>query len=220
MVDHYLQKHIIADLVTRSSARYAELKPRAIEGNVFTYHLQSLLKQKLICKNDDGTYSLTSDGQLYGINGSLQARQLLAQAHSIILLSIRDNDRWLLRRRLAQPMLDKVGFIHGEPQAGEPIVQAGDRILHYRTGLSGQMQVKGSGYICLEDDHSLIAYSHFTLLEVTKLRGVLMASDPHGHNAWYDNPNFSAADMIPSMADLVTAMQQPGLFFLDKTYDS
>lgn len=219
MVDHYLQKRIISDLVEHEASRYADLKPAHIEGNVFTYHLRSLIKQKLITKNDDGTYCLTSEGKLYGINGSVKAHELLAQAHAIILLSIRDgHGRWLLRKRLVQPMFGKTGFIHGEPQAGETVEAAAARILQRRTGLTGDMNVKGSGYICLEEGGELIAYSAFTLLEVTVLRGDLITADAHGENTWHQEPDFNSKEMIPSMADLAEELEKPGLFFLDKTY--
>lgn len=219
MVDHYLQKRIIADLVESEVARYAELKPGHIEGNVFTYHLHSLIKQKLITKNKDGSYSLTNEGKLFGINGSLKARELLEQAHAIVLLSIQDSEgRWLLRKRLVQPMYGKIGFIHGEPKAGETIEEAGAQTLERRTGLRGYMEVKGSGYICLQDTVGLVAYSSFTLLEVTGLKGELRTADPHGENTWFDNPDFASLDMIPSMVDLTNAVLAPGLFFLDKAY--
>lgn len=219
MVGHYLQKRIIADLVECQTARYAELKPSHIEGNVFTYHLRSLIKQKLIVKNSDGTYSLTNEGKLYGINSSLKAKELLQQAHSVIFLSIHDKNRWLLRKRLVQPMFGKIGFMHGEPRPGETIEQAGERILQYRTGLSGNMQVKGSGYICLQENGVLVAYSGFTLLKVSQLSGELIANDAHGENTWYQDPDFTSQDMIPSMPDLVSAIERPGLFFLDKIYN-
>jgi hypothetical protein len=218
MVDHHIQKRIISDLIICESARYAELKPSYIEGNVFTYHLQSLIRQKLIAKNNDGSYSLTNDGKLYGINSSLKAKELLEQAHPIILISVRDGSQWLLRKRLVQPMFGKVGFIHGEPKAGETIQQAGSRILNYRCGLQGQLQVKGSGFVYLQTDELPIAYSNFTLLEATNLEGNLIETDAHGENGWYENPDFSADDMIPSMQDLSEAIIAPGLFFLDKVY--
>jgi DNA-binding HxlR family transcriptional regulator len=56
MIDHHIQKQIIADLVECETARFADLKPANLDSNMFTYHLQSLIKQKLITKNDAGKY--------------------------------------------------------------------------------------------------------------------------------------------------------------------
>lgn len=221
MVDHHIQKKIIADLVECETARFADLKPAHIDSNVFTYHLRSLMEQKLITKNEDGLYELTSQGKLYGINSSLRKHDLLSQAHSIILLSVRDeNDRWLLRRRLVQPLYGKVGFIHGEPLAGETVVETAARVLQTRTELQGEFVVKGSGYVCLRHNGDLVAYSHFTLLEANKVQGALRASDPHGENVWMTQPDFSGEDMIPSMQDIVNYVLKPGLFFVDLSYDT
>ncbi len=218
MIEHHLQKQIIADLVECETARYTDLKPKHIEGNIFTYHLQSLLKEKFIQKTSDGKYQLTNKGKLYGVNSSLKKQDLLNQAHSIILLSIQDSDKWLLRRRLVQPMYGKIGFIHGEPVAGETVLESAARILHRRTELSGNFSTRGSGYVCLKNNDDLIAYSHFTLIEVSDLNGQLREGDSHGENVWITNPNFSDADMIPSMQDLVNATNASSLFFLDLSY--
>lgn len=218
MIEHHIQKQIITDLVECEFARYADLKPSNIEGNVFTYHLKNLITQKYIMKNDDGAYCLTNKGKLYGINSSIKSKDLLEQAHSIILLYIRNKDRWLLRKRLVQPMHGKIGFIHGEPISEETIEETGKRILLTRTGLEGDMTVKGSGYIMIQDDISMIAYSNFTLLEVNNLKGEMIKLDSHGENMWLENPDFNSSEMIPSMPDLVSAINSTGLFFMDKKY--
>lgn len=221
MVEHHIQKEIITKLVECETARYADLKPANIEGNVFTYHLQSLMRDGLVVKNDAGLYMLTSAGKLFGINSSLKKKDLLLQAHAIILLSIRDDHgRWLLRRRLVQPMYGAVGFIHGEPVAGQSVYAAAAHTLERRTGMSGEFQFKGSGYICLRNKEEIISYTQFSLFEVANLQGGLQASDSHGENIWLEKPDFSAADMIPSMADLAAKVVEPGLFFADLQYEA
>lgn len=215
MVDHHLQKRIIVQLVECETAHYAELKPPNIEGNVFTYHLKALLRDRLIEKTIEGTYQLTNAGKLFGINASLKKKEILAQAHPIILLSILDGDRWLLRKRLVQPLYGKIGFIHGEPMAGQTIEEAAAATLKRRTGLTGEFVVRGSGYIRFSQDEELIAFSQFTLLKVSKLKGTLIKSDQHGENIWLDKPDFNGTDMIPSMLELVKNLSISSLFFVD-----
>mgnify|MGYP000682743031 CR=1 FL=1 len=220
MIYHHLQKDILTRLIESEKARYADLKPVTVEGNVFTYHLRNLIREKLVIKNEDGTYSLTDKGKLYGVNNSLKSQDLLEQAHSIILLSVRNGDQWLLRKRLVQPLIGKTGFIHGEPRANETVVASGHRILKSRTGLEAdQLIVRGSGYIGMYNDQGgLVAYSAFTLLETMHVVGELLPSDSHGENIWFENPDFASPDMVPSMSDLVSKLSQPELFFLDATY--
>lgn len=219
MLTHHLQKQIIAKLVECETARYADLKPKQIEGNVFTYHLQALLRDKYVEKTDGGVYQLTNKGKLYGINNALGKEAALQQAHSIILLAIRDGNRWLLRRRLVQPMYGKIGFIHGEPVASKAVLETAAGVLQRRTGLSGDYAVRGSGYICLKHDGELLSYVHFTMLEVSNLTGDLVPKDSHGENLWLTQPDFSHQDMLISMKDLVQRLEKPGLFFADLTYD-
>lgn len=220
MVEHHLQKKIIAALVECETARYADLKPENIDGNTFTYHLRALTQQKLIVKNKDGKYALTNKGKLYGINSSVTKKDVLHQAHSIILLSIRDGNKWLLRKRLVQPMYGKIGFIHGEPEAGKTVFEAASETLKRRTKLSGEFAVKGSGFVSLQDrENELVAYSHFTLLEVTNLQGTLKASDSHGENRWLEKPDFASKDMIPSMGNITEQIKKPGVFFVDLNYE-
>jgi predicted transcriptional regulator len=147
MIVHHIQKKIISDLVEARSARFTDLKPHAIDSNVFTYHIQSLTKLGMIEKYSNGVYQLTSKGMLYGINSSLEQKDILKQAHPVLLIVIRDGERWLLRKRTVQPMFGKLGFIHGEPRADETIEVSARRELLRRTGLTAGLSVKGFGFI-------------------------------------------------------------------------
>jgi ribosomal protein S19E (S16A) len=77
MLDHHLQKQILKDLVIRDGARFAELKPAHVDGNIFTYHLQQLVKMHYVEKTDEGRYQLTASGKRLGISSDLSAQQML-----------------------------------------------------------------------------------------------------------------------------------------------
>ena len=220
MVEHHIQKAIIRKLVDSQTARYSDLKPDTIEGNVFTYHLQSLIKQKLVHKNSDGTYQLTNTGKLVGINNNLKKNDLLEQAHAVIFICvINQSNQWLLRKRLAQPMYGTIGFIHGEPKAGQTIEHTARQILQRRTGLDGTCTFKGSGFIHLHQNEETVAYTNFSLLIANTISGTLIAKDSHGENAWYNQSDITSNPaMLPSMADLAYAIGQSGIFYLDTSY--
>ena len=59
MQEHHLQRDILYKLVTNDALKFSELRPKNVDSNVITYHLQQLIKQKLIVKNDNGLYELT-----------------------------------------------------------------------------------------------------------------------------------------------------------------
>ena len=218
MITHHIQKHIIATLVEHKSARYADIKPAQIEGNVFTYHLKYLLSQKLIQKNLHGRYELTDTGKLLGINASVRQKDVLRQAHAILLLGVCEGSSWLLRKRLVQPLYGKVGFIHGEPRPEERITDAARRILQSRTGLTGDATVKGAGFVGICEGEKLVTYVNFTYVSMTHIQGDLIAQDKHGENAWYQNPDFAAPIIIPSMSDIVSAAKGGDTFFIDTKY--
>lgn len=222
MIEHHLQKEILHKLVTAPTARFADLRPKNIDGNLFTYHLQQLIKQKYIVKNEDGSYALTPTGKAAGVNIQLSARDVLEQAHSIILLAVRDTKgAWLLRRRLAHPTYGQIGFIHGEPLATEPLATTATATLARRTGLTADFTVAGDGYIRIFQGEDLESFTHFTLLTANIEHAEPHERDETGENLWLADPDFSGSDMIISMHDLVQQLEtKPGGFFVDLTYKS
>ncbi len=218
MLEHHIQKDILKKLVRHEAARFADLKPPTIEGNIFTYHLQQLIKQKYVEKGEDGKYHLTSSGKAVGINSDLSAQEMLEQAHSILLIVVRDGDRWLLRKRLAQPAYGLVGFVHGEPTLRETVCETAERILTLRTGLLGSCAPVGTGYIRIFKNKQMESFTHFTMLEAKNISGEVTQVHRTGENIWYNAPDFSDAAMLPSMADLVKKLDEPGFFFAELEY--
>lgn len=219
MLEHHIQKDILARLVKSEAARYSELKPKTIDGNIFTYHLQQLIKNKYVEKCEDGAYKLTSAGKAVGINSDLSHKELLEQAHPILLIVVRQGDRWLLRKRLAQPAYGMVGFVHAEPLLTENISETAARVLTQRTGLTAVCVPKGSGYIRILRDGEMESFTQFTLLEARDIKGAMTQTKPTGENIWFENPNFTDASMLPSMHDLVQKIEEPGFFFAELEYD-
>ena len=220
MIEHRLQKEILHRLVLHERARFGELKPKDMDGNLFTYHLQQLIAQKYVEKHPDGSYGLTTTGKAVGINVTQSAQALLEQAHAIVLLAVRDTSgAWLLRRRLAQPNHGMIGFIHGEPVAEQPVAETARAILKRRTGLIADFTVAGSGYIRIFKGDALESFTTFTLLTALIEHQEPTAADETGENFWTEHPGFSAADMLPSMPDLVACLESgQAPFFCERTY--
>jgi hypothetical protein len=217
MITHHLQKQILYHLVTSEHALFSELKPAEVESNVFTYHLQQLIKQKYVRKQDDGSYVLTPDGKAVGINIRLTAHEALQQAHSVLFMALKTGDGWLVRKRLAHPMFGKVGFVHGEPVATEPVTVTAQKIFENRTGLTANFKVAGGGYVRLMAGDSLESFTHFTLLFATSATGDFRerADDhPNGQNFWLKTIDGADPNLIPSMAELCAELDaEPALFF-------
>jgi len=222
MIEHHLQKEILHSLVVSPSARFADLRPKNIDGNLFTYHLQQLIKQGYVAKGDDGSYSLTPQGKSAGVNVKLTAKALLEQAHPILLLAVRDKDgTWLLRRRLAHPTYGKIGFIHGEPQADTSITDTARVIFERRTGLTADFAPAGSGYIRIFEGNALESFVSFTVLTSQIQHQEILERDETGENIWFGGDDFGSQDMLVSMADLVSQLNSStGHFFVDLRYEA
>lgn len=219
MIEHHLQKDILDKLVKVPSARFGELKPESIDGNIFTYHLHQLIKYKYVDKQADGSYCLTATGKAAGINNKLHRDEILQQAHSVLLLMARDSEgKWLLRRRLVHPMYGKIGFIHTEPLSGEPINTTAARVLQTKSGLIADFKPAGSGYIRIFQDDVVESFTHFTLLVGEMTGGSFIAADSTGENAWYTLPDFEDTSFIPSMKDISGLVNTGELFFAELEY--
>ena len=60
--EHHLQSEIFARLRTAKSLRYSELRDPAMESSLFMYHLNELIRQKLVEKVGRGEYALAPAG--------------------------------------------------------------------------------------------------------------------------------------------------------------
>jgi ADP-ribose pyrophosphatase YjhB (NUDIX family) len=151
---------------------------------------------------------------------TLSRKELLEQAHSILLMCLRTDEGWLLRKRLAQPMFGRIGFVHGEPIAEEPAIDTAKRCFEERTSLRADFKPIGTGYVCLFQGDDLDSFTHFTLLYADKYEGELLAQMRNGENSWMPTPDFEDPAMIPSMPDLIKLIEArgEGLFYADLRY--
>lgn len=220
MLGHHLQRHVIHTLASIPSARFSELRPQNIDGNVFTYHIKQLITQKLIYKTDTGAYALTPDGMLLGINVKRDILEVWRQAHPILLLVLRTpDDEWLLHKRLTHPLYNKSGFVFAEPMATERIDKTASQVFAEKTGLTATFVVKGSGYIRVLDGQIPLSFTTFTLLLANSYTGQLQTTNETGQNYWQSKPNFEDEGMMPSMRDLAVVIQKEDKhFWLDLTY--
>mgnify|MGYP000906848420 CR=1 FL=1 len=215
---HHIQKTVIDTLASRKSARYGELKPSDMDGNQFTYHLKQLVIDKYVAQNEDGTYSLTKKGQGYLVRRYEDPEE---SAHTIFLIIIRHGDKLLLRRRRVQPALGKVGFVHGEPLASEPLDQTVNARVKLKTGLDvSNISVVGSGLIRMYDGDQVESFSHAIIITADAPTDILsVTQDQTGENFWINENEVDMVDnIIPSCLDILELIKtQPAIWF-DKTY--
>jgi ADP-ribose pyrophosphatase YjhB (NUDIX family) len=217
---HHIQKSIINVLATTDPARYADLKPVDMDGNQFTYHLKQLMTDKMVVKNDDGTYSLTEKGRTYLV---YRYENLDKAAHTIFLVIIRHQDKVLLRERKVQPMLGYVGFVHGEPVADESLNVTVQRRIKAKTGIDidpNNITTHGSGLIRIVKDGQTQSFSHAIIVETSVNNDELpIQEDETGRNFWLRDDDQSPVKNLPSNNDIIAYSKDSAMSWFDWTYE-
>ena len=220
MLEHHIQKNIVYTLALTDTARFSELKPNTIENKLFDYHLKKVIVEGLVEKTKDGTYALTPKGRRVGKDALKKNDQLIDRAYSVLFLAIRrkSDGAWLLCKRKTHPLLGKVGFMYAQPSFTEIAEIAAHDAVKLKTNLDCEFSVRGSGYIRMFEDGNLESFTHFTLLECTGAQDDLQQQDMFSEYYWEVNPDFSAPDILPTLATFAEKLQQPGLFYLEQNF--
>ncbi len=217
---HRLQSHILSQLIHNPELRYADLKPSEVEGNLFMYHLKTLIKQHLVVKGDDGLYRLTPEGQRYADSLSLKTFTPRAQPRIVTLLVVKRSDgKYLFLRRKRQPLLGKVGFPYGKVHLGESIADAAQRELIEKTGPTAELSHRGDGYITIYMHNEPVSQIMFHLFYSENPTGELVAETPGGSTFWAGVEEIDETFM-PSVRGLFAelAKAEDERFFVELSY--
>ncbi|MGY4893694.1 MAG: NUDIX hydrolase [Candidatus Saccharimonadota bacterium] len=113
-VNHHIQKYIIDVLMYAQIARFRDLRPPKVDTNLFTYHLNVLLKQGMVEKVDGG-YRLSKDGLSYVDRVSSDNKGIRTQPKIISMLVVQNSDGdILLQRRTKQPYINTWTLPYGK----------------------------------------------------------------------------------------------------------
>jgi hypothetical protein len=222
MLEHYIQKNIVYALALTESMRFSELKPDNIENKLFDYHLKKVIAEGYVSKTDDGSYALTSIGRRIGKEVIKQHNALVDRAYSVLFLAVRRADgAWLLCRRKAHPLFNKIGFMHAMPSLTDHAEAVAAAELQQKSRLSGKFAVRGSGYLRMHYDGELESFTHFTLLECKNAEGELVNNDEElAEYYWQENPDFNDPDMLPSIPLFAEGLATPGIFYLEQDFNT
>lgn len=141
---HDIQLKIIKALVFAKEAKFSELKTdlKDLDNNQFCFHLNALQKQNLIKKDDNNTYSLTTEGLSLSEKLDTEKMKIKQQAKLTVYLGIiNDKDEILIYTRKKSPFYDCQGFGGGRVEYGENIGDAAKRELKEETGLDGNPEL-------------------------------------------------------------------------------
>ena len=205
---HYLQQNIIKILATREFARYSEIKPKTIESNHFLYHLNQLIKDGLVTKGSDKSYSLSNKGKAYIDNLSFSSFKVRSQPKIVNLLVCKNRmGEYLLYKRIHQPFIGKVGFPYGKIHLGETISESSKRELKELTGLSADLVHRGDVYTTVFDDDVLITHTLFHIHYAENPSGDFHPGSQYGAFFW-DTVDTNNKEMyFPGFIEVYTLIQ-------------
>jgi hypothetical protein len=221
LVDHPLQRHIIGVLTRHEAVHFSDLLEPDMESNSLTYHLQQLIKDGLVESPQRGVYCLSELGKQIGRHSEERSDMLLRRARSILILAIQhaETGEWLLSKRLTQPLLHKVGFMHAEPQPKQTQEETAAQTLKELTSLDGSFQYICSGLQTSTHDNAIENFISFNLLRCNDAQGELRSQDDYYELYWQANPDWSDQSMVPSMPHLVDSLHKSPPSFLHLMFE-
>lgn len=207
---HYIQNKILHSLTLTDTARYAQLKPLGIESNLFIYHLKSTIRDRLVVKNADGSYSLSPEGLAYADKVSMSTYKLRAQPKIVNLLACTDGrGRWLLYKRKHQPFIGLSGFPYGKLHLGETITQSSERELKEKTNLSATLTHRGDVYITVYQGDNLLIHTLFHVHIGRVQGGVLKEETPIGYCYWSTIDLKHPEQYFPGFVEIYKLLRKP-----------
>jgi hypothetical protein len=220
MLTHNIQRKIIRSLALKKKLGFAELRPKGVESNAFTYHLNNLIKEGFVEKVDGG-YELTAMGKMLGINSHLSPKEWLSQAHSVVFVLVEHPEKgWLVRQRQAQPMYGYLGFLHFEPVAEEATIDTAKQILINKVGIDANLEPKGFGYARFFKGNELQSFTSYTVLKAANFSGDITIQTETGHSFWasYDELE-SDKSLLPTMMPILDEIRSGAIFYRDFKFE-
>ena len=213
---HILQQKIISRLLHHSGARFAELKPMGIESNHYVYHLKSLIREGLV-KKSGNLYQLTTKGKQLVGRLSFQDFRERIQPRIVTMVACKNSRReYLLYRRNREPFLNTVGFPYGKIHLGETILEAAERELKEKTGVSAKLKHRGDVYLTTYENNDLLSQTLCHIFSGDKPVGRLVERSEKGECFWAKWDTMKKSELIPGFAEIVKLLKDKpakNLFF-------
>jgi 8-oxo-dGTP pyrophosphatase MutT (NUDIX family) len=198
------------------------MRPAGIESNHFAYHLDQLIKLKVIVKTD-ARYTLSPQG-LSAIDRLSQEKMTeRLQPHIVTAIDLTNEaGQTLLFKRNFQPYLHRVGFPLGKTHYQEDIMTAAQRELQEKTGLTGiPLTQRGLAYIEARQAGETISKVLYHVFHGV-VRGAPEVTMPEyrGNCFWADAQDYGVQELMPGFLKLKALLaSQEGLFFAEITED-
>jgi len=204
---HWIQRHILLKLTTNECAKYTELIPEGVEGNLFSYHLKQLWTEKLIQKRDE-TYSLTSTGKRKVANMSLASSKDIQTPRVFAMVYIESSDdKICLFNWGRQPYLGHTSLPFDRVIYGTSVLETAEEALRNKTGQSGELEFAGTASVIVNKDEKPSTH-YIAHIYRMKSNAALLASDGMtGKPFWEKITNYTDNDLVYGTSEIIELLK-------------
>lgn len=191
---HEHQSIILRELLFKPQARFRDLNKANISSDLFTFHLNKLVKEGLIIK-DSGKYTLSTEGKEFANRMDTESLKQEKQAKIGVALHavrmVKGKREYLIHQRLKEPFFGWYGSHTGKIRWGEQPMETAQREFLEETGLTGDFIHKGIVHILhFHRDGRLLEDKYFFVYKIENTKGVLMETVKEGKNIWMSEKEF------------------------------
>lgn len=120
----WIAQNALMVLVHKQEASIKDMKPKDMESNLFSYHLQSLITNGYVTKISRGTYNLTSKGHTLAGSFSTVTNSQQENIKTVIMLYAKNHDgQYLFFQWNRQPYINMVTLLHDRMPSGKSLDQ-------------------------------------------------------------------------------------------------
>lgn len=204
---HEIQKHILKKLSLEKNARYSDLKPKGVEGNLFVYHLKLLIKDGYVSNTKD-SYRLTAEGRRFVDRVSFETFRERIQPKIVTLLVIKNAEKYLFYRRTRSPFNGRVGFPYGKIHLEERLDEAASRELEEKTGLKLPIKHRGIVYISVHDETELVSHMLCHIFTGSVRTRGDQSPTPKGECFWSRFEDIPKNELIPGVPQIIGLLKK------------
>jgi len=215
---HHIQQKILLGLLYAENLGYAQMRPKGVESNHFSYHLEQLVKNGLVIKRDK-QYSLAPEGMQLVDRMSQKKMVDRLQPHIVTAIDLTNAaGESLVYKRYFQPYINRYGFPIGKIHYDESIEAAAARELEEKTGLKNiPLTHRGMVYLESKIDGVTISKVLYHLFDGTTEQQPIITEPHRGEAVWAKHSELAAKELMPGYMAMKKLLAGPKdqLFFAE-----
>ncbi len=179
----WIQRHALFVLLRSESARIKDMTPPDVPANLFSYHLDGLIKMGIIEKAGRGVYRLTAKGLKFAGKFSTATNHMTEEIKTVVMLYGKHEDRYLLFCWSRQPYMGKVTPLYDRVPFAKSLDAGVSSALNDKLGAVRPVTYRGSAIIRIMMEDELISHMNAFIYEVKNLGELLPFTSRNGESS-------------------------------------